>query len=140
MSYVADSPKKYLRVSAVSIQTRRYHTRMSQCMFSAQGTFSCPNAVANAAASIKQHVPGKEGFRPAWVDEDAKKAAWTERSAPGFPLAATEWQDGGHESHGWVAEGGREMFGSRGASSGAGGSCSSGSQCKSGKCVRGRCA
>ena len=117
---------------------------MTQCMFSAQGTYSCPNAAANAAASIKQHVAGKEGFRPAWVDEDAKKAAWTERSAPGFPLAATEWQDGGHESHGWVAEGEREMFKAVGGSvsgghSGAGAGCTSGSACKSGKCTNGKC-
>ena len=59
-----------------------------QCMFSAQGTYSCPSASA------------KEGFfggSPAWVDDGARAAA--EKQAGSFPAA--------HE--GWTADA-REMF------------------------------
>jgi hypothetical protein len=75
-------------------------------MYSAQGTFSCPST--NASTASTERI--KEGFRPAWVDDAAKKAAWSERSAAGFPLPATEWQDGGHETHGRVASEERESF------------------------------
>ena len=65
-----------------------------QCMFSAQGTYTCP---AGAAAS----APQRERFSPAFVDEDAKKAAWADRSAAGHPMA----DEGAHaSSHGWVGE------------------------------------
>jgi hypothetical protein len=47
-------------------------------------------------------APTVEGFRPAYISEDAKKAAWAERSAGGFPLPSTEWQDKGKEKKGWV--------------------------------------
>ena len=66
---------------------------MSQCMFSAQGTYTCPAAAASA--------PQRERFSPAFVDEDAKKAAWAERSAAGHPMP----DEGAHaSSHGWVGE------------------------------------
>jgi hypothetical protein len=46
----------------------------------------------------------KQAFsQPAYIDSRAKKAAWEERSAGGFPLNATEWQSKGKEKMAWVA-------------------------------------
>lgn len=40
--------------------------------------------------------------KPAYVSQEAQAQAWAERSADGFPVGATEWEDNGNESHAWV--------------------------------------
>ena len=123
---------------------------MKQCIFSAQGDFSCPTKAPAAAVphheTHEQQHHTREAFGPAWVDAAAKKGYWAERSGGGFPLPATEWQDRAHESHGWVA--GAEGFsvaapvmvqqaGSPPASCGSPGMapCPAGQQCLNGRCA-----
>ena len=64
-------------------------------MYTAGGVFTCPD-------KRDARGKGKEAFQPAWIDSRAKSDAWGERSAGGFPLPATEWEDKGRESHAWV--------------------------------------
>jgi len=61
---------------------------MSSCNYNTQGSLSCKSAV--------------EGFRPAFIDEDAKQSAWNERSQDGFPMGATEWQEKGKGKQSWL--------------------------------------
>lgn len=72
--------------------------KSQQCLYTAGGDFTCPLAKKSVIENF---------FQPAYVDPAAKKNAWTERSAMGFPLPATEWEDKGNESHAWV---GQESF------------------------------
>jgi hypothetical protein len=39
----------------------------------------------------------------AFISNESKQSFWTERSARGFPVGATEWENKGHEKQGWVA-------------------------------------
>ena len=42
--------------------------------------------------------------QPAYVSDAAKAQAWAERSANGFPVGASEWEDKMHEKHAWVQD------------------------------------
>lgn len=85
------------------------------CMFAASGSYVCPHGQPGQPACPGSPppagAPGAEApappetfySQPAWVDADAKKGAWAQRSAGGLPLPATELQDKGHESWGRVS-------------------------------------
>ena len=64
------------------------------CMYTTQGDMVC-NKNTNIA----------EGFRPAYISEQERKDAWSERSASGLPYPANEWEIQGKEkSASWIME------------------------------------
>ena len=86
---------------------------MSECIYTASGAYTCPAGLHKPAASAPKKAEGFASMHPAWIDASSKKDAWAERSSMGFPRPATEMEDRGRESHGWV---GSEGFASMPAS------------------------
>ncbi|GAX84770.1 hypothetical protein CEUSTIGMA_g12192.t1 [Chlamydomonas eustigma] len=94
--------------------------RGMMCMYSAEGTYACPNSstISNACPTNPTYTPpstldvpkapwGVNGAvepfgAPAYVDAAAKKDAWAQRSAGGYPLPATEREARIREKPGWV--------------------------------------
>lgn len=93
-----------------------YNSQGNQQMYNAQGTpvIYTPKGTEKPYTTppLSTNMYGAQGLpliiesfngQPAFVSQDAKKNFWKERSARGFPVGASEWENKAPEKYGWVA-------------------------------------